>query len=95
MCFAGLPPQPSSSRASSAKGKGGARIPDDEAENDDDETGGTANGAGADTGSDPYVAILSGLELGTNEQASDYRTGLLAEWLLGEVGSEEVRLFPV
>jgi hypothetical protein len=92
MCFAGMPPQPSSSRAYSAKGKGGAQIADDE-EDDNDETGGTANGQSADTGSDPYVAILSGLELGTNEQASDYRTGLLAEWLLGEVGSEEVRRF--
>ena len=91
MCFAGMAPQPSSSRASSAKGKAGARIANDE---EHEEVGGAANGAGADTSADPYVAILSGLELGTNEQASDYRTGLLAEWLLGEVGSEEVRVLP-
>lgn len=39
---------------------------------------------------DPWIALASGLELGTNEQAADYRAGLLAEWLIGETGSEEV-----
>lgn len=41
---------------------------------------------------DSFVAIASGLELGTNEQASDHRVGLLAEWLLGEVGGAKVSL---
>ena len=40
--------------------------------------------------SDSWIALASGLELGTNEQAADYRAGLLTEWLTGEMGSEEV-----
>lgn len=74
MCFAGMPPQPSSSTSKSSKAKSKAAVQEEDKEGD------------------PYVALISGLELGTNEQASDYRVGLLAEWLLGEVGSEEVSL---
>lgn len=37
-----------------------------------------------------WLALASGLEFGTNEQAADYRAGLLAEWLIGESGSDEV-----
>lgn len=43
-----------------------------------------------DRDDDVYVAICSGLELGTNEHAADERAGLLMEWLAGEAGSEEV-----
>lgn len=45
---------------------------------------------GEASGSDPWIALASGLELGINEQAADYRAGLLTEWLTGEMGSEEV-----
>ncbi|KAL7004740.1 DNA polymerase delta small subunit Cdc1 [Cystobasidiomycetes sp. EMM_F5] len=41
------------------------------------------------TEEDAYVALISGLELGINDAAADFRVGLLAEWLLGESGSEE------
>lgn len=44
------------------------------------------------TEEDAYVALISGLELGINDAAADFRVGLLAEWLLGESGSEEVRI---
>lgn len=40
---------------------------------------------------DGFIALASGLELGSNEDTSDYRVGLLTEWLLGEIGSTEVR----
>ena len=50
--------------------------------------GSTSEDKSAD--SDPWIALASGLELGTNEQAADYRAGLLAEWLLGEMGSDQV-----
>ena len=43
-------------------------------------------------GDDPCVALLSGLDFGSNEDPSDYRVGLLAEWLTGEAGSEEVKI---
>lgn len=66
MCFAGLPPQPSSALSQAY-----------EDEEDEDERT-----------DDPYVAIVSGLELGTSETAADYRVGLLTEWLLGESGSD-------
>lgn len=78
ICFAGMPPQPSfsSSKSTNGKAKEDASQTEDEKERDDD----------------AFVAIASGFELGTNEQASDYRVGLLAEWLLGEVGGQKVRL---
>lgn len=76
ICFAGMPSQPSSSLSKSANGKEkeARSNTEDESERDDD----------------TFVAFASGLELGTNEQASDYRVGLLAEWLLGEVGGQKV-----
>ena len=40
-----------------------------------------------------WVAIASGLELGGAADADDMRVTLLAEWLLGELGGDEVRLF--
>ena len=73
MCFAGLPPQPSS-KSSKAKANGKQAETAENEERDDD----------------PYVALVSGLELGTNEEAPDTRVGLLAEWLLGEGADEEV-----
>lgn len=94
ICFAGMPPQPRTKKdalslkksingekggSSSNKGKGR----DDEVEE---------AGQGKDE-EDPYLAIVSGLELGTDEQSSDYKVGMLAEWLLGEMGSDEVGFF--
>jgi hypothetical protein len=73
MCFAGLPPQPSS-KSSKAKANGKQAETAEDEERDDD----------------PYVALISGLELGTNEEAPDTRVGLLAEWLLGEGADEDV-----
>lgn len=46
-------------------------------------------GENAEVNSDPYVVLASGLNLGTHEDASDYRLGLLQEWLTGEAASEE------
>jgi DNA polymerase delta subunit 2 len=76
ICFAGMPPQPSSStKATNGKAKADdSQLAEEEVEKDDD----------------TFVALVSGLELGTNEQASDHRVGLLAEWLLGEVGGLKV-----
>lgn len=76
ICFAGMPPQPSSSATGNKNGKAKETESQssDEIEKDDD----------------TFVAFASGFELGTNEQASDYRVGLLAEWLLGEVGGPKV-----
>lgn len=51
---------------------------------------GTTSTDSEDGENDPLVALVSGLELGSNEDASDYRVGLLAEWLTGEAGSDEV-----
>ncbi|CAD6580503.1 MAG: hypothetical protein CYPHOPRED_001242 [Cyphobasidiales sp. Tagirdzhanova-0007] len=51
---------------------------------------GMATKADGDEESDPYVALVSGLELGLSEDSLDYRIGLLAEWLTGEAGSDDV-----
>lgn len=40
-----------------------------------------------------WIALVSGLELGGREDADDVRVDLLAEWLTGELGSQEVRSF--
>lgn len=39
-----------------------------------------------------WVALISGLELGGATDSADTRTMLLAEWLVGELGDEEVSL---
>lgn len=77
ICFAGMPPQPSSSSSEAINGK--AKETEHRTKED------------VEREDDSFVAFASGLELGTNEQASDYRVGLLAEWLLGEVGGPKVR----
>lgn len=38
-----------------------------------------------------WVAIASGLEMGSASDAADVRTEMLVEYLLGEAGEEEVR----
>lgn len=37
-----------------------------------------------------WVALASGLEMGGSKDVADLRTMMLAEWLLGELGGEEV-----
>lgn len=39
-----------------------------------------------------WVAIASGVEMGTANDVADVRAEMLAEWLLGESGEDEVRL---
>lgn len=39
-----------------------------------------------------WVAIASGVEMGTANDVADARAEMLAEWLLGESGEDEVRL---
>lgn len=41
-----------------------------------------------------WVAIASGLEMGSASDAADVRTELLVEYLLGEAGDDEVRAGP-
>lgn len=41
-----------------------------------------------------WVAIASGLEMGSASDAADVRTEMLVEYLLGEAGEEEVRATP-
>lgn len=40
-----------------------------------------------------WVAIVSGLGMGSSEAAADVRAAMLSEWLLGEVGADEVRVY--
>jgi DNA polymerase delta subunit 2 len=37
-----------------------------------------------------WVAIVSGLEMGSNNDPNDLRAQLLLEWLVGELGDDEV-----
>lgn len=41
-----------------------------------------------------WVAIASGLEMGGADAVADVRAEMMAEWLLGEAGDEEVRGLP-
>lgn len=72
-----MPPQPSSSTKAT---NGKAKEVDSQAEAEE----------AIEKDDDTFIAFVSGLELGTNEQASDHKVGLLAEWLLGEVGGPKV-----
>ena len=38
----------------------------------------------------PWIALVSGMELGGNEDADDLRADLLAEYLTGELGADSV-----
>lgn len=39
-----------------------------------------------------WIALLSGLEMGDHTDAADLRIQLMAEWLVGELGDEDVSL---
>lgn len=46
------------------------------------------NGETEDEGE--WIALLSGLEMGGGSDAADLRVQLMAEWLIGELGDEDV-----
>lgn len=52
---------------------------------------GKGKGKGASNDEGEWVALASGLEMGNANQVADVKAELLAEWLLGEAGDEEVR----
>lgn len=41
-----------------------------------------------------WIALLSGLEMGGGSDEVDLRIQLMAEWLVGELGDEDVRSLP-
>ena len=51
------------------------------------------NGETEDEGE--WIALLSGLEMGGGSDAADLRIQLMAEWLIGELGDEDVSSPPL
>ena len=95
LCFAGLPDLVDTSSASSSNSNGKSNGA----------TNGTghANGKGkakAADGADAevteeektWVAVVSGLSVGSEEAPADVKTEMLVEWLTGESGGASVRL---
>jgi DNA polymerase delta subunit 2 len=97
LCFAGLPDlvdtSPASSSNSNSNGKGNG------ATNDTGHAYGkgkarAANDADGEVTEEEktWVAVVSGLSVGSEEAPADVKTEMLVEWLTGESGGASVRL---
>lgn len=47
-----------------------------------------------DEDGDEWIAIVSGLEMGSKNEVNDLKSQLLSEYLLGELGSDQVSYSP-
>jgi DNA polymerase delta subunit 2 len=92
LCYAGLPPLAAPASEAEAtrhplqeKGKGKAKMENDAMDVDEEVKREFLEG-----GEPVWVALVSGLSAGSVEVPEDLKAQLLAEWLMGEAGGEEV-----
>lgn len=88
LCYAGLPPQPPSSHPLITSSDTNVASQAN-AMQVDEENHVTATKNEDDQGE--WVAIVSGLEMGSANAPNDLKAQLLVEWLVGELGDDDVR----